>query len=44
VDDADALVTYDAVADSLILDFNATDRLDLLGVESLSVGGDLFFV
>lgn len=44
VNDADDLVAYDAVTDTLVMSFNATDRIDLLGVESLSVGGDLFFV
>lgn len=44
IDDADDLVSYDVVTDNLLLDFNATDSLSLLGVSSLSVGGDVFFV
>ena len=44
VDAADDLVTYDAGTDTLSLAFNTTDQLDLVGVESLSVGGDIFFV
>jgi Ca2+-binding RTX toxin-like protein len=44
VNDADDLVTYDAINDTLSISFNPTDEIDLVGVESLSVGGDLFFV
>jgi Ca2+-binding RTX toxin-like protein len=44
VNDADDLVSYDAGTDTLTMTFNATDQINMLGVESLSVGGDLFFV
>jgi Ca2+-binding RTX toxin-like protein len=44
IDDDDALVSFDAVSDSLLLDFNATDSLTLLGVSSLSIGPDVTFV
>jgi Ca2+-binding RTX toxin-like protein len=44
VNDADDLVAYDAVTDSLTFAFNATDQIQFLGVESMSVGGDIFFV
>lgn len=42
IDDADNLVTD--TGDDLLLSFNATDSLNLLGISSLSVGGDVFFV
>jgi hypothetical protein len=44
VDDADDLVVLDAATNNLAFNFNATDTLNLLGVTSLAVGTDLFFV
>lgn len=44
VNDADNLVIYNPGTDTLSFSFNATDQLDLVGVSSLSVGGDVFFV